>query len=162
MNISKRIKDILYQQNLTLTQLNDLLNERKGTNHTVQNLSRKLISDSLKYSDVEDILDVLGYSLEIVSNKHLENIAINKTNIQAGGDDISDLLECDEHEEVEISDLFQGGLNFKKMVREELEKQIRKIITSQTNSLIKEVLLSDPYSYNAEDKNTNTPNKDKE
>ena len=131
MNISKRIKDILYQQNLTLTQLNDLLNERKGTNHSVQNLSRKLISDSLKYSDVEDILDVLGYSLEIVSNKHLDEVAVTKIN-----------YDEKHEEEEEISDLFQGSSKLSKMIDKEFEKYMEAIIYIKAREYF-EKLLSD-------------------
>ena len=63
MNITERLKYIITEENLTLTQLNDLMNKKNGTNYTMQNLSRKLNNDNLKFNDVEDILNILGYKI---------------------------------------------------------------------------------------------------
>lgn len=152
MDITKIIKDLLFAKKLTLTQLNDLLNKKNNTNYSVQNLSRKLISDNLKFKDVEDILDVLDYSIEIVENRQLkmplDEIAVTTDTSAPPYDDEE---EEEEYEEPEISNLFQGKTTFKKMVREELEKQLRQMISDQTNLFIKEAL-SDSYNANNKDK----------
>lgn len=65
MNITETIKKIMNDKNIKLTQLNDLLNEKNNTNYTVQNLSRRLNKDDLKFSDAKDILEALGYKIDI-------------------------------------------------------------------------------------------------
>ena len=104
MNITKLIKDIMTEKGIKITQLNDMLNEKNNTNYTPQNLGKRLKKDDIKFSDAEEILNILGYSLEIVPNRNLKEVATTTIDYS------------EEHEEEEefkteaerVSDLFQG------------------------------------------------------
>ena len=48
---------------LIITQLTEELNKRNGTNYTMQNLSSKIRKESLKYSEILQIADIIGYEL---------------------------------------------------------------------------------------------------
>ncbi|WP_371375106.1 hypothetical protein [Sporomusa aerivorans] len=58
MTIKERIKPLLENKNMTLEELASRLNWSGRALHN------KLTRDSLKYYDVEKILDILGYTLE--------------------------------------------------------------------------------------------------
>lgn len=73
MNITQTIKKIMHDKNIKITQLNDLINKKNGTDYTVQNLSRKLSKDDLKFNDVIDILNVLGYKIDIIEEDYKPN-----------------------------------------------------------------------------------------
>ena len=44
--------------------LKEELNKRTGTEFTMQNLSNKIRRESLKYSEVLEIADILGYDIK--------------------------------------------------------------------------------------------------
>ena len=67
MSIRKKIKNILTNEDLTIKKLAEALSEKKQKHINPDTISQKLIIDSIKYKDVEEILDVLGY--EIVFQK---------------------------------------------------------------------------------------------
>lgn len=73
MDITKRIKKIMIDKNITVTKLNELLNIKNNTNHTPQNLSKKLNKDDLKFNDAVDILNVLGYKIDIIEEDYKPN-----------------------------------------------------------------------------------------
>ena len=66
MNITKEIKKIMVDYDITITQLNDMLNNKNNTDYSPQNLSKKLNKDDIKFGDAEDILAVLGYEIKII------------------------------------------------------------------------------------------------
>lgn len=66
MNITKEIKKIMVDDDITITQLNDMLNNKNNTDYSPQNLSKKLNKDDMKFGDAEDILAVLGYEIKII------------------------------------------------------------------------------------------------
>ncbi|EKY26581.1 hypothetical protein [Clostridium celatum] len=66
MNITKEIKKIMVDDDITITQLNDMLNNKNNTDYSPQNLSKKLNKDDIKFGDAEDILAVLGYEIKII------------------------------------------------------------------------------------------------
>lgn len=67
LNIRKKIKKILVEEDLTLTEVVNRLNEKYNRNDTIQNLSNKLSRETLKYKEAIEIASVIGY--EIVWNK---------------------------------------------------------------------------------------------
>lgn len=69
MNITETIKVMMTNKGVKLTQLNDMLNNKNNTNYTVQNLSRRLNNNDMKFGDVSNILDVLGYKISIIEDK---------------------------------------------------------------------------------------------
>lgn len=48
-------------------QITEELNKRNGTNYTMQNLSSKIRKESLKYNEILEIADIIGY--EIIWNR---------------------------------------------------------------------------------------------
>jgi len=65
MDIKKEIKVLLVRENLSMRKLIDLMNEKNNTSDTVQNLSKKLTRGTIRFNEVEQIVDALGYNLEI-------------------------------------------------------------------------------------------------
>lgn len=81
-----KLKELLRQNGYTLTQVNNKLNTINGTNKTVQNLSNKINRESLKYTEVLQILQLIDYKCEWVSTKY-DISKISKKYISEIGDD---------------------------------------------------------------------------
>jgi hypothetical protein len=64
MPAKEEIKVMLARKNLSMRKLIEIINERYNRHDTVQNLSNKLNRDSIKYKEVEEIADLLGYKVE--------------------------------------------------------------------------------------------------
>lgn len=64
MGIKNDIRSYIVKEGLTITKLQDLLNQKNQTNYSVQNLSKKIANETLKYSEVIEIADVLGYDIK--------------------------------------------------------------------------------------------------
>ena len=71
MTIRKKIKNILTNEDLTIKGLAENLSQKKGTKINTDSISQKLLRDSIKYKDVEEILDILGYDIVFVKRKNL-------------------------------------------------------------------------------------------
>lgn len=69
MNINQRIKILLATEATTLTRVADRLMKEKNHKVTVNNLSRKLRSETIKFTEIEMIADLLGYDIEFVKRK---------------------------------------------------------------------------------------------
>jgi len=69
MDIKKEIRKLLIEKGVNMTDLVNLLNEKSGKQDSLQNLSGKLNRNSLKFKEVEEILDVIGYEFQIISKK---------------------------------------------------------------------------------------------
>ena len=63
MKLKDEIKGYITSSGSTITQLTEELNKRNGTNYTMQNLSSKIRKESLKYSEILQIADIIGYEL---------------------------------------------------------------------------------------------------
>ena len=46
-----------------MSQVNDELNRRHGTNFTFQNFSNRFRKETFTYNEVEEILDIIGYQI---------------------------------------------------------------------------------------------------
>lgn len=66
MGIREDIKAYIISSGFTVTQLAEELNKRNGSDYTVQNLSNKIRKESLKYNEILQIADILGYKIEWV------------------------------------------------------------------------------------------------
>lgn len=66
MGTVETIKTLMIKEGIKQNELNNILNEKNGTNYTRNNLSKKINSSSIKYTDYKDILDCLGYEIQIV------------------------------------------------------------------------------------------------
>ena len=70
MNVKNEIKSIIVRSGMTMQQVVDLLSEEYGWSDSVSNLSAKLQRASIRYKEVLELADVLGY--EIVWQKKRE------------------------------------------------------------------------------------------
>ena len=69
MQLKDELKALIIKSGWTMTKVVDELNKRKGSDKgSVQNFSAMLSRGSLKYIDVVEILDIIGYSVEWVKN----------------------------------------------------------------------------------------------
>ena len=64
MPAKEEIKVMLARKNLSMRKLIEIVNEHYNRKDTVQNLSNKLNRDSVRYKEVEEIADLLGYKIE--------------------------------------------------------------------------------------------------
>ncbi len=65
MDTKQQIKHLLLMNNMTMTELCKKMSERINEPYTIHNISGKLKRDSIKYSEMKDILDILGYEFII-------------------------------------------------------------------------------------------------
>lgn len=63
MSVKSQIKYALSEKGITLTQLHTMLKEKYNKTDRLQNLSSKINRNTLKYSEVEEIADVLNYKI---------------------------------------------------------------------------------------------------
>ena len=69
MVFKDELKALIIKSGWTMTQVVDELNKKYDRNTSVQNFSAKLKRESLKYTEVEEILDIIGYSISWVQTK---------------------------------------------------------------------------------------------
>ena len=63
MSIREDIKMLLAKRAMTMTRLAELLT-KNGQKSTVKTLSNKLSRKTIKFEEVRQILDILGYDIE--------------------------------------------------------------------------------------------------
>lgn len=63
MSIREDIKMLLAQKAITMTKLAELLTE-KGKKTSVKSLSNKLAKKTIKFEEVREILDIIGFKIE--------------------------------------------------------------------------------------------------
>lgn len=63
MSFKNNLKATIVQSGWTMTRIVEELNKRHGRCNTVQNFSSKLNRESLKYTEVEEILSIIGYEI---------------------------------------------------------------------------------------------------
>lgn len=63
MKTKQQIKHLLVINNMTLTELCKKMSERIGKTYTIYNISGKLSRDTIKYSEIKMLYDILGYEL---------------------------------------------------------------------------------------------------
>ena len=67
MSIKTKIKSLLASEDVKINELGKLLTEKSKKEILPNTISKKINRESIRFSDVEEILDVLGY--EIVFKK---------------------------------------------------------------------------------------------
>ena len=63
MTVREDIKMLLAKENVTMTELAKDASKKWGKNFTVNSLSQKLLRDSMKYSEVKQLVETLGYKI---------------------------------------------------------------------------------------------------
>lgn len=68
MSFKDELKGLIISQGFTMSQVNDELNRRHGTNFSFQNFSNRFRKESFSYVEILEILDVIGCHVEIMKN----------------------------------------------------------------------------------------------
>jgi len=63
MALKEDLKAAIVQSGFTMTQVIEQLNAKYDRDISIQNFSSKLRRESLKYTEVQEILDVIGYDI---------------------------------------------------------------------------------------------------
>ena len=66
--LKDELKGLIISQGFTMSQVNDELNRRHGTNLSFQNFSNRFRKESFSYNEVVEILDVIGCKVEWIKN----------------------------------------------------------------------------------------------
>ena len=72
MPLKEDLKSLIIKTGWSMTAVVDKINEKYNRNSTVQNFSSKLIRGTLKYSEVEEVLEIIGYEIEWTIKKTVE------------------------------------------------------------------------------------------
>lgn len=91
MSLKDDLKSTIIKSGWTITQVVDELNSRNNTNTTVQNFSSKMLRETFKYTEVEQILNIIGYNIRW--NNSLEEILKEYPTSEE---------DCDENEVIDI------------------------------------------------------------
>ena len=62
-NLRNEIKSYIVRQGMTMLEVVDLLADEYGWSDSVSNLSAKLQRESIRYKEVVELADVLGYDI---------------------------------------------------------------------------------------------------
>lgn len=63
MSLCNEIKKLLIDHDTTLTELANIISEKKNKHYTIQNLSQKLKSNTLNATEIDIILESLDYKI---------------------------------------------------------------------------------------------------
>ena len=69
--LKEDIKAIIIKSGWTITKVIDALNIKYDRNDTIQNLSAKLARGTIKYREVLEILDIIGYEIQFTKKQTL-------------------------------------------------------------------------------------------
>lgn len=70
MAFKDELKGLIISQGFTMSQINDEINRRHGTNLSFQNFSNRFRKERFSYLEVLEILDIISYHIEIVKNSN--------------------------------------------------------------------------------------------
>ena len=65
MSSKEEVKLLIVKEGLTVKKLAGLLVEKTGRHYTQSSLQQKITSSSLRYDEIEDITELLGYEIKI-------------------------------------------------------------------------------------------------
>ena len=63
MPLREELKALIIKSGFTMTAVVNAINEKYGRNESLDNFSSKLRRGTLKYAEVEQVLDVIGYKI---------------------------------------------------------------------------------------------------
>lgn len=63
MSIKNDIKSYIIKSGWTISKVQEELNKKNDTTYSVQNLSKKITNETLKYSEVLEIAEIIGYTI---------------------------------------------------------------------------------------------------
>ena len=65
MNTKQQLKHLLVSQDMTMSELCKKMSDKLGKEYTIHNISGKLKRDTIKYSEIKLLYDLLGYELVV-------------------------------------------------------------------------------------------------
>lgn len=65
MNTKEQIKHMLVNNDMTMTELCRRMSNKLGKTYTIHNITGKLKRDTIKYSEIKQIFDILGYEIAV-------------------------------------------------------------------------------------------------
>ena len=77
ISVREVVKMMLLRRNVSMSALAKGLNEEYGYCLTQSNLSRKLINETVKWKEFQDIASLLGYKVRLDENKHWNKMSSN-------------------------------------------------------------------------------------
>lgn len=63
MTIKDDLKSYIVKKGYNVSKLNEELNKKNGTDQSVQNLNKKINNETIRYDEVLEIAEVLGYEI---------------------------------------------------------------------------------------------------
>ncbi|AIY81152.1 hypothetical protein U728_530 [Clostridium botulinum 202F] len=63
MSIKNDLKSHIAKTGWTISKIQEELNKKNNTTFSVQNLSKKINNETLKYSEVLEIADIIGFNI---------------------------------------------------------------------------------------------------
>ena len=69
MGLKEDIKSYIVKKGWTVTKIVEELNRRNEKQQTVQNLSKKINKETLRYDEVLEIADIIGYRIEWIEKE---------------------------------------------------------------------------------------------
>ncbi|MFR2666771.1 MAG: LLM class flavin-dependent oxidoreductase [Clostridium sp.] len=72
MSLKNDLKSYIAKKGWSITDIQKELNKRNGTNFTPQNLVKKINNETIKYSELLEIADIIGYNIEWVEKNDSE------------------------------------------------------------------------------------------
>lgn len=64
MGVKEDIKAYIVKSGWTISKVAEELNKRNGTDYSVQNLSKKINNETLRYTEVLQIANIIGYRIK--------------------------------------------------------------------------------------------------
>ena len=64
MGVKEDIKSYIVKSGWTISKVQDELNKRNGTDFGMQNLSKKINNETIRYNEILQIADIIGYTIE--------------------------------------------------------------------------------------------------
>lgn len=64
MTVREDVKILLAKENLTITELAEKLSKKYNKKYSMAGLSQKLVRSTMKYDEVKQIAEVLGYKIK--------------------------------------------------------------------------------------------------
>ncbi len=68
MELRNELKGLIAKNGTTLKKVCEILTQKTGYNHIGNNITNKLRRKTIKFEEVQEILDVLGYHIEFIRN----------------------------------------------------------------------------------------------
>lgn len=64
MALKDELKGLIISSGFTMSQVNDEINKRNGTDLSFQNFSNRFRKENFKYSEIVQILDIIGFDIK--------------------------------------------------------------------------------------------------